>query len=134
MSAEKRIIKELDSILSSIRRSEQNIIGMDAANKVQIIEKLVALEDTVKSIQKNIDIPVLEITKDTEIYTLEEDEMLSVRACNVLMRSGCKTIADVLDHTSEEILAMRNMGLKAHKEIIEFLATNGFELKEERDG
>lgn len=129
MSAEKKIIKELDMVLYALRRAEQNIIGMDVGDKMQTVEKLVALEDAVKDIQTGIVIPPVEITKDTKVSELLDDGLLSIRACNVLMRSGCNTISDICGHTDEEIKNMRNMGAKAYKEVLEFIASNGFEIK-----
>ena len=129
MSTERQITKELDGVLACIRRAEANIIGMDSTNKMNIVEKLVDLEERIKVIKADISIPTLEITKDTPIKELLEEGVLSVRASNCLMRAGCGTIEDITKHTSDEIAVMRNMGKKAHDEILEFLKKNGFELK-----
>ena len=131
MSVERQITKEIDAVLSCIRRAEANIIGMDAANKMDIVEKLVGMEESVKAIKADVSIPELQITKDTPIRDLMEEGILSVRASNVLMRSGCSTIEDVTKRTSDEIATMRNMGKKAYEEVLEFLNKNGFEIKSE---
>ena len=47
---------------------------------------------------------------------------LSTRACNCLLRSGCKTIADVLALDEHTIRTMRNLGIKTACEIAQWLA------------
>lgn len=44
---------------------------------------------------------------------------LSVRARNVLKRSGCETIADVLSKSPSDLKRMRNMGKHTLEEIID---------------
>ncbi len=122
------IMKELDAVLSSIRKAEQNIIGMDAPRKMQVVERLIRVEESVKAIQKNMDEPSM-LTKDTSLEGLHQKGLLSARASNTLSRNGCHTIADVLEHTNAQIGKMRNMGPKIHEEIIDFLESNGFEVK-----
>ena len=126
MSIERDIVEELDAVLVSIRRAEQNIIGKDSSDKLSVVSKLVDLEESVKAIRNDITIPTLDITKNTLIEELQQEKLLSVRAGNVLRRSGCKTIEDVIKHTVREISVMRNMGPKAANEVIEFLKANGF--------
>ncbi len=126
MSIERDIVEELDTVLVSIRRAEQNIIGKDSSDKLSVVSKLVDLEESVKAIRNDITIPALDITKNTLIEELQQEKILSVRAGNVLRRSGCKTIGDVIKHTVREISVMRNMGPKAANEVIEFLKANGF--------
>ncbi len=131
MSIERQIVKELDGVLANIRRAEANIIGMDAADKLKVVEKLVSLEESIKEMKGEVSIPELKITKDTLIDDIYAEDMLSVRAHNVLRRAGCNTVGDITEHTSDEIMKMRNMGKKAHDEVIEFLKKNGFEPKPE---
>lgn len=130
MSAERDIIDELDAVLANIRRAEQNIIGMDSSDKMKVVNRLVDLEETVKSIKNEIIIPTLDITGDTLIEEVQKEKLLSVRAANVLKRSGCKTIADITSHTVYELSIMRNMGKKGVDEIVEFLRCNGFSPKQ----
>ena len=129
MSVERDIVEELDVVLASIRNAEKNIRGKDSSNKLKVVSKLVDLEEVVKAIRNDITIPALEVTKDTLIEELQSEKMLSVRAGNVLRRSGCKTVGDITNNTVHEITIMRNMGKKAADEIIEFLTANGFSLK-----
>ena len=130
MSVERDIIDELDVVLASIRRAEQNIIGKDSSDKLKVVNRLVSLEETVKSIKNEITIPTLEITKDTLIEEIQREKLLSVRTGNVLRRSMCKTVGDITNHTAYEISIMRNMGKKGADEVIEFLRFNGFSPKQ----
>lgn len=130
MSAERDIIDELDAVLASIRRAEQNIIGKDSSDKMKVVTRLVDLEETVKSIKNEIIIPTLDITEDTLIEEIQKEKLLSVRAANVLRRSGCKTIADITSHTVYELSIMRNMGKKGVDEVVEFLRCNGLSPKQ----
>ena len=109
MSVERDIIDELDAVLVNIRRAEQNIIGKDSSDKLKVVNRLVGLEETVKSIKNEITVPTLEITKDTLIEEIQREKLLSVRAGNVLRREGCKTIEDVINNTAYELSIMRNM-------------------------
>lgn len=50
---------------------------------------------------------------------------LSVRARNVLKRSGCKTIGDVLNCTPTDLKNMRNMGKNSLEEILNRFSVYG---------
>ena len=126
MSVEREIIDELDEVLASIRRAEQTIIVKDSSNKLKVVNKLMDLEESIKSIKNEITLPALDITEDTLIIDLQSEKLLSARTGNILRRSGCDTIKDITSHTTRELLGMRNMGKKSADEIIEFLRHNGF--------
>lgn len=130
MSVERDIIDELDTVLANIRRAEQNIIGKDSSDKLEVVKKLVDLENSIKEIKNDIVIPMLEITENTLVEDLQREKLLSIRAGNVLSRAGCKTIKDITNHTAHEIEIMRNMGRKSANEVIEFLKVNGFSPKQ----
>ena len=129
MSVERDIVEELDVVLASIRNAEKNIIVKDSSDKLKVVGKLVNLEEAVKDIKNDISIPTLDITEDTLLMDVSREKLLSVRATNVLMRSGCKTVGDVTKHTAQELSVMRNMGNKNIDEIVSFLNANGFSLK-----
>lgn len=133
MSVERDIIDELDVVLANIRRAEQNIIVKDSSDKLKVVNRLVDLEETVKSIKNEITIPTLDITEDTRIEELQKEKLLSVIVSNSLRREGCKTIKDIISHTTYEISIMRNMGKKGADEVIEFLRLNGFSPKQSRE-
>lgn len=130
MSVERDIVDELDVVLANIRRAEQNIIGKDSSDKLKVVNRLVDLEETVKSIKSEITIPTLEVTEHTLIEELQREKLLSVRVGNSLRRDGCKTVKDIISHTAYEISIMRNMGKKGADEVIEFLRLNGFSPKQ----
>lgn len=50
---------------------------------------------------------------------------LSVRTRNILLRSGCKTIEDVLNCTLTDIQKMRNMGKSSFEEVKERFGVYG---------
>lgn len=130
MSVERDIVDELDVVLANIRRAEQNIIGKDSSDKLKVVNRLVDLEETVKSIKSEIIVPTLEVTEHTLIEELQREKLLSVRVGNSLRRDGCKTVKDITSHTAYEISIMRNMGKKGADEVIEFLRLNGFSPKQ----
>lgn len=133
MSVERDIIDELDMVLANIRRAEQSIIGKDSSDKLKVVNRLVDLEETVKSIKNEITIPALDITEDTLIEELQREKLLSVRVGNSLRREGCKTIKDITNHTAYEISIMRNMGKKGADEVMEFLRLNRFSPKQSKE-
>lgn len=57
---------------------------------------------------------------------------LSVRTYNVLKRSNCNTVADVLSHSKEELKRFRNMGINSYKECLEVFGAFG-EFKEDEE-
>ena len=136
MSVERDIVDEIDAVLARIRRAEQNIITMDYSDKLRVVGRLVDLEGAVKSIRSEIPVPAQEIataklviTEDTLIEELQRENLLSERVANVLRRSGCETIKDIIGHTTNEILNMRHMGKKSADEVVEFLKLFGFSPK-----
>lgn len=62
---------------------------------------------------------------DTSISELE----LSVRALNCLQRAKIETVQDLVSHTEEELLNIRNMGAKTVELIKEKLEARGLSLK-----
>ena len=54
---------------------------------------------------------------------------LSVRASNCLKRANIYTIADLLEHTEDDLAKIRNLGKKSVDEIIEKLRDYGYNLK-----
>ena len=64
--------------------------------------------------------------------TIEEME-LSVRSYNCLKRAGINTVEDLTQKTKEDMLKVRNLGLKSLEEVINKLKELGFDLKSEED-
>ncbi len=129
MDVKKDIIKELDDVLASIRKAEQNIIGADSSDKLKVVKKLIDLESNIKDIKKDVTTPRPTVTPNTLIRDLRDENLLSGRAANVLLRSGFESIEDITKHTAIEIKNMRNVGPTIADEIIIFLEDNGFALQ-----
>ena len=64
--------------------------------------------------------------------TIEEME-LSVRSYNCLKRAGINTVEDLTQKTKEDMLKVRNLGLKSLEEVINKLKELGFDLKSEEE-
>jgi len=60
-----------------------------------------------------------------------EDMDLSARSSNCLTRAGYNTVADIVSLTKEELVSIRNLGLKSAEEIEEKIIALGLKLKEE---
>jgi DNA-directed RNA polymerase subunit alpha len=54
---------------------------------------------------------------------------LSVRASNCLKRANIYTLADLVDHSEDDLSKIRNLGRKSIDEIIEKLKSQGYDLK-----
>lgn len=133
MSPEKHTVNELNAVLASLRRTQQEIVVREFPEKMKVIEHLITLEEEVKKVRDEITLPPFEITPRTTLDDIAGEDVLSVRAYNVLKRSGIQTVADIISHTPYEIYSMRNMGKKAGDEIISLLARYGLFLKEEEE-
>ncbi len=66
--------------------------------------------------------------KSVSTISLEELD-LSVRSYNCLKRNGLKTVQDLCNLQENELLAVRNLGKKCYKEIVDKLASMGLSLQ-----
>ena len=64
--------------------------------------------------------------------TIEEME-LSVRSYNCLKRAGINTVEDLTKKSKDDMLKVRNLGLKSLEEVINKLKDLGFDLKTEEE-
>lgn len=64
--------------------------------------------------------------------TIEELD-LSVRSFNCLKRAGINTVEDLINKTEEEMMKVRNLGKKSLEEVINKLASLGYELSQDMD-
>ena len=65
---------------------------------------------------------------------LIEELQLSVRAYNCLKRAQINSISDLLDYSQEELLEIKNFGLKSAEEVIEALKTKlGINLPKQKE-
>ncbi len=58
-----------------------------------------------------------------------EDLDLSVRSYNCLKRNGLKTVQDLCNLQENQLMAVRNLGKKCYKEIVDKLASLGLSLQ-----
>lgn len=86
-----------------------------------------------KAIDTRIESAKVKEVKANPLKASIYDMDLSVRLTNVLIRSGCNTVADVLSHSKSEIRYFRNMGVKAYKECLEVFGAFG-EFKADDEG
>lgn len=71
----------------------------------------------------------MDVTRKTTFEELRDNEMLSIRICNVLIRQGFKIIGDVLKLNIYELALLPNMGKRCANILAEFLEDNNFHLK-----
>ena len=107
--------KEAISLAAKILNEHLNLF-IDLSDQAKTTEIMVDREETKKE-------KVLEMT-------IEELDM-SVRAFNCLKRAGINTVEDLINHTEEDMIKVRNLGKKSLEEVIQKLHSLGFELKKE---
>lgn len=66
----------------------------------------------------------------SEANMLIEDLDLSVRSYNCLKRAGIQTVNELIQHTEEEMMHVRNLGKKSLKEVKDKLANLGLSFRE----
>jgi DNA-directed RNA polymerase subunit alpha len=69
-----------------------------------------------------------ESQRDRQLELSIEELDLTVRSFNCLKRAGINTVADLLNHTENDMMKVRNMGKKSKEEVIQKLADIGFTL------
>ncbi|GAA2092517.1 DNA-directed RNA polymerase subunit alpha C-terminal domain-containing protein [Actinomadura alba] len=63
---------------------------------------------------------------DQSIHALR----LSTRAFNILWRAKILTVGDLTSRTEDDLMDLRNMGVRSHAEVLTALAARGLALKE----
>lgn len=74
--------------------------------------------------------------EDKQVKVLEmpiEEMDLSVRSYNCLKRANINTIDDLIKKSKNDMLKVRNLGLKSIEEVIQKLATYGLSLRNDED-
>jgi len=74
-----------------------------------------------------------EDSKDKMLLMLIEDLKLSVRAYNCLKRSGVNTLEELSNKTEEDMITMRNLGLKSLEEVKLKLEELGLSFRSEEE-
>ncbi len=68
-------------------------------------------------------------TEKEKVLEMNIDELeLSVRSFNCLKRAGINTVAELCNHTAEDMMKVRNLGRKSLDEVLEKLKALGLEL------
>lgn len=71
-------------------------------------------------------------TEKLDVLDMTLNDMnFSVRTYNCLKRDNISTLRDILDHSPEELMKVRNLGRKSLNEIIDYVHSLGFKLKGE---
>lgn len=104
----------------------ENIMRLEAENHriTNKYNKLVEDVKTGKAISK--------LTKEevTNIYNMPIEELgLSVRAYNCLWRVGIRDLGNLLELRLEELMRIRNLGVKTADEIIHTIESRGYKFK-----
>ncbi len=109
--------KEAISFGAKILNEHLNLF-VNLSDEAKNAEIMVEREETIKE-------KVLEMT-------IEELDM-SVRSFNCLKRAGIDTVEDLVNHTEEDMIKVRNLGKKSLEEVIQKLHSLGLDLKREED-
>lgn len=72
------------------------------------------------------------LRKDRVLDYRTDDLDFSVRTANCLRRGRIETLRDLIQHTEEDLLKIRNFGRKSLNEVLEKLSTFGLKLKESK--
>ncbi len=70
-----------------------------------------------------------EESKEKSLEMTIEELDLSVRSFNCLKRAGINTVEDLINHTEEDMMKVRNLGRKSLDEVILKLKSLGYDLK-----
>jgi DNA-directed RNA polymerase subunit alpha len=71
--------------------------------------------------------------KETVLQMSIEELDLSVRSFNCLKRAGINTVEDIIKHTEEDMMKVRNLGRKSLEEVIVKIETLGLTLRKEEE-
>ena len=75
-----------------------------------------------------------EETKKEKVLEMTIEELdLSVRSFNCLKRAGINTVEDIIQHTEEEMMKVRNLGRKSLEEVMSKLESLELSLKKDED-
>ena len=111
------LAKEAISLGAKILNEHLNLF-VNLSDEAKNAEIMVEREETIKE-------KVLEMT-------IEELDM-SVRSFNCLKRAGIDTVEDLISHSPEEMMKVRNLGKKSLEEVINKLNSLGLELRNDEE-
>lgn len=150
----------VDSIFSPVKKVNYNVenarIGQNMnfdkltleveTNGTLTAREVVSLSAKIIQDHTNLFVELVESMKDLSILQAREDEKqhkvlemsiedmdLSVRSYNCLKRANINTVSDLTKKSKDDMLKVRNLGLKSLEEVIKKLEDLGLGLREEED-
>lgn len=81
-------------------------------------EKLISMDRDIESVKNKAEEAVKDLERSCNDKTPIEDLNLSVRSRNALRRAGMKTASDIVKVDANDILKLRNIGIKSMNEIL----------------
>ena len=132
MNEVKVLSNAISDAITAVKYAEKCCLDITTSDKLDIAKDLMEVESQIRMIMDALPVPEFKITENTEIFELYEEALISIRAMNVLRRSGCDTVSDIIQHTEDELMKMRNMGRNCLKEILDLLHKNGLYVKNDR--
>lgn len=125
-------------------RREIIVLGYDRAEKlrrdcyqaeteyVEKREEMLKRTRSIERIKDKLDEEEKETLEKIKDYHDSIDSLeLSTRPYNCLWRKGIRYINELLQLTPDEVMHIRNMGLRSYQEIVDALSKRGLRLKEE---
>lgn len=125
---EDKLKKSIDDARQATITATKTVLDTDIQGKIAMIKELMSVEECLQKIYlKYLE---FEMTSATTLKELLDKEILSERTVKVCERNGCITVGDICNHTKEDILGFRNLGLRAFRELNDALNVYGFEIPE----
>lgn len=150
----------VDSIFTSVKKVEYKVEGarvgqnMDydkltievETNGTLSAREVVSLSAKIIQDHTQLFVELVESMKDLNVLTTREEDKqqkvlemsiddmdLSVRSYNCLKRAGINTIEDLTKKSKDDMLKVRNLGLKSLEEVIKKLESYGFGLRNDEE-
>ena len=111
--------------------SAREAVSLAAKIMTEHLSLFVNLSDQAKNVEIMVD---GEERKKEKALELSIDELeMSVRSFNCLKRNGINTVEQLISHTEDEMMKVRNMGKKSLEEVIQKLASLGLSLRKSEE-
>lgn len=146
----------VDSIFTPVKKVNYNVEGARVGQKMDYdkltlevetngtlsAREIVSLSAKIIQDHTQLFVNLVETMQDVEILTTREEDKqqkvlemtiedmdLSVRSFNCLKRAGINTVEDLTRKSKDDMLKVRNLGLKSLEEVIKKLESFGFSLR-----